>query len=157
MGTSNNMYKLRNSRKYDSKIKRFQVTRPTRKGGRVEKSSTRVQPESTANTKRLFFLAVGRRPAASEISIQFHMVSYCSAIKCHLSRKLLEIQPDLRIGELMQICIHWKDNSPKSVNHCLTLKEGTKVKSVHIRRFPAMISYRLVSHCRPLGVIISKL
>ena len=37
----------------------------------------------------------------------------------------------------MQICIHQKDNSPKSVNHRFTLKEGTKVKFVHIRRFPA--------------------
>ena len=27
----------------------------------------------------------------------------------------------------MQICIHRKDNSPKPVNHHLTLKEGTKV------------------------------
>ena len=37
----------------------------------------------------------------------------------------------------MQICIHRKDNSPKPVNHRLTLKEGPKVKSDHIRRFPA--------------------
>ena len=37
----------------------------------------------------------------------------------------------------MQICVHWKDNSPKPENHCLTLKEGTRVTSVHIRRFPA--------------------
>ena len=36
----------------------------------------------------------------------------------------------------MQICIHRKDNSPKPVNHRLTLKEGPKVKS-DIRRFPA--------------------
>ena len=35
----------------------------------------------------------------------------------------------------MQICIHRKDNSPKPVNHRLTLKEGPKVKS-DIRRFP---------------------
>ena len=51
------------------------------KGGKIEKSSTRVQPEATANTKRLFFLDVGRMPAASRVSIQFHMVSYCSAMK----------------------------------------------------------------------------
>ena len=44
---------------------------------------------------------------------------------------------DLHIGELMQICIHRKDNSPKPVNHRLTLKEGPKVKSDHTRRFPA--------------------
>ena len=36
----------------------------------------------------------------------------------------------------MQICIYRKDNSPKPVNHCLTLKEGPKVKSDNIRRFP---------------------
>ena len=36
----------------------------------------------------------------------------------------------------MQICIHQKDNSPKPVNHRLTLKEGPKVKSENIRRFP---------------------
>ena len=34
------------------------------------------------NTKRLFFLDVGRMPAASRESIPFNMVSYCSAIKC---------------------------------------------------------------------------
>ena len=45
-------------------------------------------------------------------------------------------QLDLRIGEPMQICIHWNDNSPKPVNHCLTLKEGPKVKS-NMRRFLA--------------------
>ena len=43
---------------------------------------------------------------------------------------------DLRIGEPMQICIHRKDNSPKPMNHRLTLKEGPKVKS-NIRRFLA--------------------
>ena len=37
----------------------------------------------------------------------------------------------------MQNCIHRKDNSPKSVNHCLTLKERPKVKSDHNRRFEA--------------------
>ena len=45
-------------------------------------------------------------------------------------------QLDLRIGEPMQICIHRKDNSPKPVNHCLTLKEGPKVK-FNNRRFLA--------------------
>ena len=43
---------------------------------------------------------------------------------------------DLRIGEPIQICIHWKDNSPRPVNHRLTLKEGPKAKS-NIRRFLA--------------------
>ena len=28
-------------------------------------------------------------------------------------------------------------NSPKPVNHCLTMKEGPKAKYDHIRRFPA--------------------
>ena len=37
----------------------------------------------------------------------------------------------------MQICIDRKDNSPKPVNHRLTLEEGPKVKSDHSRRFPA--------------------
>ena len=36
----------------------------------------------------------------------------------------------------MQICIHRKDNSPKPVDHRLTLKEAPKVKS-DIRGFPA--------------------
>ena len=43
---------------------------------------------------------------------------------------------DLSIREPTQIYIHRKDNSPKPVNHRLTLKEGPKVKS-DIRRFPA--------------------
>ena len=46
-----------------------------RKGGRVENSSVRVQPEATASTKHLFFLDVGRGLRPPEISIQFHMVS----------------------------------------------------------------------------------
>ena len=33
------------------------------------------------NTRHLFFLDVGRMHAVSRDSIQFHMVSYCSAIK----------------------------------------------------------------------------
>ena len=37
----------------------------------------------------------------------------------------------------MQICIHQRDDSPKPVNHRLTLKEGPKVKPNNIRRFPA--------------------
>ena len=45
-------------------IKGFQITRPTRKGGRVVKSSAGVQPEATANYKCLFFLDVGQMPAA---------------------------------------------------------------------------------------------
>ena len=42
----------------------FQITWPTRKGGRIENSSTRVQPEATANYKCLFFLNFGWMPAA---------------------------------------------------------------------------------------------
>ena len=34
-------------------------------------------------------------------------------------------------------CIHQKENSPKPINHCLTLKEEPKVKSDHIERFLA--------------------
>ena len=36
---------------------------------------------SARGSKHLFFLEVGQMPAASRDSIQFHMVSYCSAIK----------------------------------------------------------------------------
>ena len=53
-----------------------------------------------------------------------------------LSLKYRNFKLDLCIGEPMQICIHWKDSSPKPVTHCLTLKEGPKVKS-NIRRFLA--------------------
>ena len=35
-----------------------------RKGGGIRKSSTRIQPEATANYKCLFFLDVGPMPAA---------------------------------------------------------------------------------------------
>ena len=44
---------------------------------------------------------------------------------------------DLCIREPMQICIHRKDNSPKPVNHRLTLNNGQRVKSDKIRRFLA--------------------
>ena len=37
----------------------------------------------------------------------------------------------------MKICIHWKDNSQKPVNHHLTLKDLPKVKSTNIKRFQA--------------------
>ena len=36
---------------------------------------------NSVNTRRLFFLDAGRIPVASQDSIQFHMVSYCSVIK----------------------------------------------------------------------------
>ena len=49
----------------NAKSKRFQIVRPMRKGGRVRKNATRGQPEASVNTKRLFFLDVGRMPAAS--------------------------------------------------------------------------------------------
>ena len=39
------------------------------------------QDEDSVNTGRLFFLDVGWMLAASKESIQFHMVSYYSAIK----------------------------------------------------------------------------
>ena len=55
---------------------------------------------------------------------------------CRQNLKSFQQKLDLRIGEPMQICIHLKDNSPKPVNHRLTLKEGSKVKS-DIRRLPA--------------------
>ena len=40
---------------------------------------------------------------------------------------------------------------------CLTLKEGPKVKSDHIKRFFAHHFHRLVSHFKPLRSIISEL
>ena len=43
-----------------------------------------IQPRDSVNTKRIFFLDVGRSPAASPDSIQFHMVSHCSAIKLQI-------------------------------------------------------------------------
>ena len=39
----------------------------------------------------------------------------------------------------------------------LTLKEGPKVKSEHIRRFPAHDYHRLVSHAKPLVPIIREI
>ena len=51
-------------------------------------------------------------------------------------REKSTVELNLYIGEPMQICIHRKDNSPKPVNHHLTLKEGPKVNS-NIRRFQA--------------------
>ena len=41
------------------------------------------------NTKRLFFLDIGRMPAASRESIQFPMVSYSSAIKAENQNSLI--------------------------------------------------------------------
>ena len=44
--------------------------------------STRVQPEATANTKRLFFLDVGRTPVASrdQHSVPHGKLLYCNKI-----------------------------------------------------------------------------
>ena len=39
-------------------------------------------PRHLASIMRPFFLDVDRMPVASQVSIQFHMVSYCSTIKC---------------------------------------------------------------------------
>ena len=49
-------------------VVKYECKKPMRKGGIVEKSSTRVQPEATANTKHLFFLDVGRMPVALAFS-----------------------------------------------------------------------------------------
>ena len=49
----------------NAKSKHFLTMWPTRKGGQIEKRSTRVQPEAMANTKCLFFLDIGQMPAAS--------------------------------------------------------------------------------------------
>ena len=72
---------------------------------------------------------------------------------------ICQLQLDLHIGEMMQICIHQKDNSPKPVNHRLTLKEGPKVKSNNIRRFPAhdILQVGFTLQTSLLGLIISEL
>ena len=48
-------------------------------------------PRHFASIMRPFFLDVGRMPGNSRVSIQFHMVSYCSAIKWE-SRKQLTVR-----------------------------------------------------------------
>ena len=58
-----------------------------------------------------------------------------SRLSTHLIKGKIKL--DLHIGKQMQICIHHKDNSPKPVDHCLTLNKGPNAKFVHIRRFPA--------------------
>ena len=72
-----------------------------------------------------------------------HWVRCIYAIKVHICNlesvervNLKKNKLDIHIGEPMQIYIHWKDNSPKPMNHHFTLKEGPKVKS-DMRRFPA--------------------
>ena len=72
-----------------------------------------------------------------QFSIVYYITHNKHSFLSHLYFKELSLQLDLRIGEPMQICIHRKENSPKPVNHRLTLKEGPKVKSNNIRRFPA--------------------
>ena len=54
----------------------------------------------------------------------------------------------------MQMCIHRTDNSPKPVNHRLTLKGGggDKVNLTTSEDSQSMISYNLVSHCNPPGL-----
>ena len=79
------------------------------------------------------------------ISLQLKHRCYFNVTNLEVFTKIIHISTlsdtsrklDLHIGEPMQICIHRKDNSPKPVNHHLTLKEGPKVKSENIRRFPA--------------------
>ena len=63
-------------------------------------------------------------------------IKHASTIATGALHAFTNLKLDLHIGEPMQICIHRKDNSPKPVNHRLTLKEGPKVKS-NIRRFLA--------------------
>ena len=59
----------------------------------------------------------------------------------------------------MQICIHRKDNSPKPVNHWVwPWRRGpmSNLTTLGDSSQP-MISYRLVSHCKPLRPIINAL
>ena len=53
----------------------------------------------------------------------------------------------------MQICILRKDKSPKPVNHRLTLKGGPRSNLTTSEDSQPMISYRLVLHCKPLGLM----
>ena len=55
----------------------------------------------------------------------------------------------------MQIVPTGKKVSPKSVNHRLTLKEGPKVKSEHIRRLSAQ-DFLLVGFTLPTSVSNNK-
>ena len=50
-----------------------------------------------------------------------------------------------------------KDNSPKPVNHCLTLKEIPRSKLTTSEVSQPMISYKLASYCTPVGSIIIEL
>ena len=43
------------------------------------------------NTKCLFFLDVGRMPAASRESIQFNIASHCSAIKYYFAKNIIYV------------------------------------------------------------------
>ena len=88
--TSNNMYILRNSRKYLSQNKALpnHVANEKRSMNVEAHYWDHVQPGDLVNTKSLFFLDIGRMPAASQDSIQFHMVSYCSAIKTYDETKV---------------------------------------------------------------------
>ena len=81
-----------------------------------------------------------------KVSLTIHCVSFVN-----VQKKL-----DLRIGEPMQICIHHKDNSPNPVNHCLIWR-GQRLNLTTSENSQPMISCRLVSHCKPLGPIISNL
>ena len=56
-----------------------------------------------------------------------------------------QLKLDLRIGEPMQICIHRNDNSPKPVNHHLTLKEAQGQNMKTSEDSQPMASYKLVS------------
>ena len=48
------------------------------------------------------------------------------------------------------------DNSPKPVNHHLTLKRGPKSNVTTSEHSQPIISYKLVSHCKPLGPITKR-
>ena len=53
--------------------------------------------EAPASTRCLFFLDIGRGLRPSEISIQFHMVSYCSTIKLQFTYVSLALVRSTRV------------------------------------------------------------
>ena len=75
---------------------------------------------------------------------------YVASVK----NKGLQTKLDLHIEEPIQICIHREDNSPKSVNHHLTLKERPNLTSEDSQ---PKILYKLVSLCKLLATKIRKL
>ena len=89
--------------------------------------------EETSTYSSLGFCTVNCRPTASNYQLS------------HL-RPRRGSNPGLRGGR--RECYHSATVAPS-----FDLEGGAKVKSDHIKDSQPMISYRLVSHCKPLGPI----